>query len=153
MSGDEDCNSTKQDSRLQQADSTQPALNYAVSLQRAAASVGFDWPDSAGVIAKIKEELEEVAAELDSADPHRLQDELGDLLFAVTNLARHINVDPEQALRASIDKFCRRFTYIERQLHRLNKTAEQCDLSTLDALWDAAKAAERVLTPTQKSRP
>ena len=150
---DTDRDTTKQDSLLQQADSSQPALNYSVSLQRAAASVGFDWPDSAGVIAKIKEELDEVVAEINSADPERLRDEIGDLLFAVTNLARHVNVDPEHALRNSIDKFYRRFNYIERQFHPLNKTPDQCDLSALDELWDEAKLAERDITPPQKSRP
>lgn len=151
-STDTDHDNTTQNSLLQQADSTQPALNYAVSLQNAAASVGFDWPDSTGVIAKIKEELDEVAAEIQSYDQARLHDEIGDLLFAVTNLARHLNVDPQQALEQSIHKFYRRFNYIEHQLHKLNKTPESCDLATLDSLWDEAKAHERGSTPTQKSR-
>ncbi len=80
---------------LDSVDDSQPALNYAVELQQAASLVGFDWSDIAGIIDKIHEEADEVAAELDEADPARLQDEMGDLLFAITNLARHLQIDPQ----------------------------------------------------------
>ena len=88
--------STKPPELLRLADKTQVTLNYAVNLQILAAQVGFDWPDINGVVDKIKEELDEVIAETNTPNNHeRLHDEIGDLLFACTNLARHLNIDPE----------------------------------------------------------
>lgn len=128
---------------LSAADSQLPALRYAVELQKTAASVGFDWPNVDGVIAKIHEELDEVAAELDDANPEKLQEEIGDLLFAITNLARHVKVDPQRALEGCNQKFFRRFHYIETQIISQGKSLEKASLSELDALWDEAKLNEK----------
>jgi len=124
---------------LDNVDQGQPLLNYAVALQQAAASVGFDWPDIDGIIDKIHEEVDEVAAELAGADPLRLQDEIGDLLFAITNLARHLQVDPQLALAQTNQKFRRRFAFIESQLKAQGKTLEASSLAEMDRLWEAAK--------------
>jgi nucleoside triphosphate diphosphatase len=111
-----------------------PALDRAAKLQRRAARTGFDWPDSSGARAKIDEELEELDRE---SDPERRQDELGDLLFAVVNLARHLNIDPEEALRQASRKFERRFRAIETV-----PGFEKLPLEEKEALWTAAKAAQ-----------
>lgn len=130
-------------SLLNAADKQLPSLRYAVELQKTAASVGFDWPYIDGVIAKIHEELDEVAAELDDANPEKLQEEIGDLLFAITNLARHLNVDPEQAIEQCNQKFLRRFQYIETQISQQGKSMQTASLDELDALWDEAKINEK----------
>ncbi|MCL5974810.1 MAG: nucleotide pyrophosphohydrolase [Gammaproteobacteria bacterium] len=130
-------------SLLNAADKQLPSLRYAVELQKTAASIGFDWPNVDGVIAKIHEELDEVAAELDDANPHKLQEEIGDLLFAITNLARHLNVDPEQAIKQCNQKFLRRFKYIETQIAQQGKAMQTASLDELDALWDEAKSNEK----------
>jgi ATP diphosphatase len=121
-----------------------PALSRAVALQKKAGTVGFDWNDAHTVLAKIREEADEVEAALDgkATDAERL-DEIGDLLFAVANLARHVKADPEIALRRANAKFERRFRFIEAELTKLGKTTAQSNLAEMDALWDAAKAAER----------
>ncbi len=119
-----------------------PALMAALKLQRRAASVGFDWPEQEGAREKVSEEL----AELDDAvadGPERVRDELGDLLFAVVNLARHLGVEPEQALRGANRKFSRRFRYIEAQLAERSLRPQQVELKELDALWEEAKEKER----------
>lgn len=130
-------------SLLNTADNQLPSLRYAVELQKTAASVGFDWPNIDGVIAKIHEELDEVAAELDDADSSKLQEEIGDLLFAITNLARHLDVDPEQAIQQCNQKFLRRFQYIETQILKQEKSLQMASLEELDALWDEAKLSEK----------
>jgi len=130
-------------SLLKSADKQLPALRYAVELQKTAAGVGFDWPHIDGVIAKIHEELDEVAAELDDADPKKLQEEIGDLLFAITNLARHLDVDPEQAIDQCNQKFLRRFQFIETQIIQQGKSLQTASLDELDALWDKAKLNEK----------
>jgi len=125
---------------LDKADETQATLNYAVKLQLLAAQVGFDWPDINGVIDKINEELDEVIVETHIPNNQdRLHDEIGDLLFACTNLARHLNIDPEQALRSGNQKFYRRFTALEQQLIQQNKTFEDTSLKQLDRLWEQVK--------------
>lgn len=124
---------------LDNVDDSQPALHYAVELQQAASLVGFDWSDIAGIIDKIHEETDEVAAELDDADPARLQDEIGDLLFAITNLARHLQIDPQLALQQTNQKFRHRFAFIETQLQRQGKTLQNATLVEMDLLWEAAK--------------
>lgn len=125
------------------ADKSVGSLNYAVDLQKAAANVGFDWPEISGVIEKIHEELNEVLDELKTENNHhRLTDEVGDLLFACTNLARHLNVDPEQALQAGNAKFSRRFKLVEREVRLQGYTFEQCSLHYLDTLWHHVKQAE-----------
>ena len=120
-----------------------PALARALDLQRKASTVGFDWNDPRAVLNKIREEADEIEAALDGADKAHLAEETGDLLFAVVNLARHFGADPEAALRATNAKFERRFAFIEEALAARGKTPAQSTLEEMDALWDAAKAAER----------
>jgi ATP diphosphatase len=117
-----------------------PALTRAAKLQRRAARVGFDWPEASQVLDKIAEEISEVRAELQGGgSPERLRDELGDLLFAAVNLARHLEVDAEAALRQANGKFERRFRAIERALATQGRRPEDATLAELEALWQAAK--------------
>ena len=116
-----------------------PALSRAVKLQRRAARVGFDWPDPGPVADKVAEEARELA----HAPPEDVAEELGDLLFAVANLARHRGVDPEAALRGANAKFTRRFRGVEAALAAQGRRPEESTLAEMDALWDAQKAAER----------
>jgi uncharacterized protein YabN with tetrapyrrole methylase and pyrophosphatase domain len=105
--------------------------------------VGFDWGAVGPVIAKIEEELGEVKAEIESAgSPARLADEIGDVLFAVANLARHLKIDPEAALRATNEKFERRFRHVERRLKTSGRSPESASLDEMEALWQEAKAGE-----------
>ncbi len=120
-----------------------PALTRALKLQNKAGRVGFDWNDPRAVLAKIREEADEIEAELDSADQAKVAAEVGDLLFAVVNLARHIGADPEDILRQTNLKFERRFAAIETALAARGKTPKDATLAEMDALWDAAKAAEK----------
>lgn len=119
-----------------------PALTRAVKLQEKAAKVGFDWNDARQVLAKIQEETAEVAEALDQGGIAAVRDEIGDLLFAVTNLARHAGVDPEAALRGTNEKFVRRFGHIERQLAAEGITPQAADLARMEALWQDAKRLE-----------
>jgi MazG family protein len=118
-----------------------PALLRAEKIQKRAARVGFDWKETGPVIDKIEEELGELRAELTAGtvDQARLTDELGDVLFAVANLARHCKVDPEAALRATNDKFERRFRHIERRLAEAGRTPADATLEEMEALWQEAK--------------
>jgi tetrapyrrole methylase family protein/MazG family protein/ATP diphosphatase len=122
-----------------------PALTRAVKLQQKASKVGFDWNNASHVMDKIREETEEIAAELDAADvdPTLVEEEIGDLLFVVTNLARHAKVDPEQALRGANAKFERRFHHIERRLAEMGSSAEDASLDQMEALWVEAKRLEK----------
>lgn len=118
-----------------------PALQRAVKLQKRAATIGFDWDDPRAVIAKLREELDEVEATLaDRAE--RQCEEIGDLLFALANLARHMNVDPESALAGCNDKFVRRFGAIEAALAAQGRGPGESNLAEMEALWQRAKAAE-----------
>ena len=114
-----------------------PSLSRAAKLQKRAASVGFDWDDVYGPIAKVREELMEVEAELDSGDMAALEEELGDLLFAVVNIARYQKIDPEQALRRANQKFEQRFHFIE--THSATPLTET-SIDEMNRLWDQAKA-------------
>lgn len=120
-----------------------PALMRAVKLQKRAARVGFDWPDTSQVIDKIIEEAGELVEARETQTQTEITEEFGDLLFVVANLARHLNVDPEEALRAANAKFTRRFEAVEDALKARGKTPAQSDLAEMDALWDAVKAAEK----------
>ena len=121
-----------------------PALTRAAKLQARAARVGFDWPVVAAVIDKIDEEIGELRVEFDAgADRDRVMDEIGDLLFACVNLARHAGLDPESALRQGNAKFERRFRRIEEMLWDDGRNPEQSSLEEMDRLWDAVKAEER----------
>ena len=120
-----------------------PALTRAEKLQKRAATVGFDWPDTGQVTAKIEEELGELQAELaDGADAVRVHGEVGDLLFACANLARHLGVDPETALRGCNTKFERRFGHIEKTLTAQGRALEDASLEEMEALWQEAKTGD-----------
>jgi nucleoside triphosphate diphosphatase len=120
-----------------------PALTRALKLQDKAGRVGFDWNDPRAVLAKIREEADEIEAELDGPEKTHAAAETGDLLFAVVNLARHLGADPEDVLRQTNLKFESRFAAIERALAARGKTPKDATLAEMDALWDEAKAAER----------
>jgi nucleoside triphosphate diphosphatase len=117
-----------------------PALMRAEKLQKRAARVGFDWPDIGHVVDKIAEEARELAEARDTLPQDKIEEEMGDLLFVMANLARHLKVDPETALRRANAKFTRRFAYIEAALSEHGKRPEDSDLPEMDALWDKAKA-------------
>jgi ATP diphosphatase len=120
-----------------------PALTRAVKLQDRAARVGFDWPDAGAVLEKIAEEAQELAEARAAGDPAGLAEEYGDLMFVMANLARHLKIDPEAALRGANAKFTRRFAAIEAALAAEGRTPSDSTLAEMDALWDAAKRAER----------
>jgi nucleoside triphosphate diphosphatase len=120
-----------------------PALTRAVKLQKRAARVGFDWPSTDEVIDKINEEARELVEARETLTHAEQVEEFGDLLFVMANLARHLNIDPEAALRAANQKFTRRFGRIEDFLAEQNKTPAKSDLAEMDALWDRAKAEEK----------
>ena len=119
-----------------------PSLSYAYKAQRKAAGVGFDWPDVSGAMAKIAEETEELMNANASGDPAHTAEELGDLLFAVVNVARHLKVDPEVALRNAVSKFRHRFEGVEQLAAERGIVLAQADLATLDQLWDDVKVRE-----------
>lgn len=120
-----------------------PALTRAQKLTAKAAKVGFDWPDAAQVVDKIHEELDEVKEAAETGRPDRIEDEIGDLIFAVANLARHYGVDPETALRRTNAKFERRFGAIETALQEQGRTLDDASLDEMEALWVTAKNRER----------
>jgi ATP diphosphatase len=120
-----------------------PALTRAIKLQDKASKVGFDWNDARLVLAKIREECDEAEEALDHGDMAHVQSEIGDLLFAVANLARHAKVDPETALRGCNAKFERRFHYIQQQIEKENKKLGEVSLEEMDVLWDEAKSLEK----------
>ena len=120
-----------------------PALTRAAKLTRRAARVGFDWPSLAEVTAKLREELAELEAEITAGDMQKAREELGDLLFVCANLARKLEVEPEDALRGANAKFIRRFGHIEARLAEQGRAPGDSDLSEMDALWNEAKAIER----------
>ena len=120
-----------------------PALLRAVKLQKRAARVGFDWPDIGPVLDKVTEEAAELAEARDQLTQAEVEEEFGDLLFVMANLARHMNVDPEAALRQANAKFERRFKGIERALKGMGRTPAESNLEEMDALWDAEKVRER----------
>lgn len=121
-----------------------PALMRAVKLQKRAARVGFDWPVIDDVMDKIQEEIAELVEARDELTQEDIAEEYGDLLFVMANLGRHLNVDPEEALRAANSKFTRRFRYIEAELNTKGKRPDQSNLEEMDALWDQAKIAEKI---------
>ncbi len=133
-----------------------PALSRAVKLQKKAAKVGFDWPDASFVFAKIEEELGEVKEAFDEAAllktddglpskaKDKLNEEIGDLLFVISNLARHMNIDPEHAARSANNKFCSRFSHIEKEIKARGLSLDDASLEEMDALWDEAKHREKL---------
>jgi ATP diphosphatase len=120
-----------------------PALVRAVKLQKRAARVGFDWPSTDEVLAKMREEMAELVEARESLGPDEVVEEFGDLMFVMANLARHMQVDPEAALRAANAKFTRRFEKIEAWLAEAGKTPAMSDLAEMDALWNRAKAEDK----------
>ena len=122
-----------------------PALSRAAKLQKRTAQVGFDWPGPLPVLDKVREELDEVLEAMADNDAVALADEVGDLLFATVNLARHLKIDPENALRGANAKFERRFRFIEQALRDSGRPIEDCTLEDLDALWGEAKRQEKNL--------
>lgn len=116
-----------------------PALTRALKLQKRAARVGFDWPSTAEVVAKIVEEANELVEARDELGPDEIAEEYGDLMFVMVNLGRHLGLDAEACLRAANGKFTRRFAFIEAELAKAGKRPADSDLAEMDALWDAAK--------------
>lgn len=127
-----------------------PALTRAVKLQNKAARVGFDWPGLEPVLAKLKEEIAELDEAIAANRKEKVKEEFGDLLFVVANVARHLDIDPEAALRAANDKFVRRFRYIEQALAQRGKRPADSTLEEMDALWDEAKASEKAAASTKQ---
>jgi len=136
-----------------------PGLTRAIKLQDKAAKVGFDWPNLAPVFDKLKEEIAEFEEVAFPADPRApsgrlreaesegaIKEEFGDMLFVMANIARHLHLDPEAALRAANQKFVRRFAHIETRLAEHSRTPSQSTLEEMDALWDEAKAIEKSAT-------
>jgi ATP diphosphatase len=121
-----------------------PALIQATKTKQRAANTGFDWTEVEPVVSKIHEELQEIQEAWDDGDPDHTEDEIGDLLFAVVNLARHAHVDAETALRRTSVKFSKRFQYIEEQLEQSNRVMEDTELDELDLIWDEAKRAGNI---------
>ena len=120
-----------------------PSLMRAQKIQKRAAKQGFDWSDLEPVIAKVREELQELEVEIDASSPtHRIADELGDLLFATVNIARHLDIDAETALKKATEKFSRRFRYLETQLRSMGKELKESDLDEMERLWCDAKSHE-----------
>lgn len=124
---------------------SQPALTEALKLQEQAARVGFDWSDPAPILDKIEEEVAELREALAEGKPEKVSDELGDLIFALVNIGRHVKADPENALRGTNTKFRRRFNHIETSLKENGETLEDADLERMEDLWQAAKRIERAL--------
>jgi len=120
-----------------------PALSRAAKLQKRASQVGFDWPAALPVVDNVREELDEVLEAMADNDAEGIAEEVGDLLFAAVNLARHLKVDPENALRAANKKFERRFRFIEQALRQTQRPMEDCTLEEMDALWGEAKRQEK----------
>lgn len=120
-----------------------PALTRAIKLQNRAARVGFDWPGAEDVLDKISEETAELVEARDELGPDELEEEFGDLMFVMANLARHLKIDPEQALRRANTKFTRRFQAIEAALAADDRRPEDSDLAEMDRLWDQAKVMEK----------
>ncbi len=120
-----------------------PALTEALKLQERAAKVGFDWSEAAPILDKIEEEIGELREALAGNQPDKVKDELGDLIFALVNIGRHVGAEPEQALRGTNTKFRNRFSYIETSLYASGETLEAAPLERMEELWQAAKGIQR----------
>jgi len=115
------------------------ALLLAYDLTRKASRLGFDWPDVAGVVAKMDEEVEELKEALSFHERRKIEDELGDLFFVLVNIARFLRINPEKALLKTIDKFNSRFSYVEKSLKKMGKSFRQSNLTEMDHFWEEAK--------------
>jgi len=120
-----------------------PAMSRALKLQQRAARVGFDWENASDTIAKLREETDELAVEIKAGRGDAMEDELGDVFFVLVNLARHLNVDPERALRRTNQKFERRFQHIEKSLTAKGVKIQEASLDEMEALWQEAKIGEK----------
>ena len=116
-----------------------PSLTAAYQLSLKASQLGFDWPDLSGVLKKMDEELGEFREALSRRNRRRIAEEMGDLLFVLVNVGRFLGIDPEEALKGTLEKFCARFQYIETSLRRAGKTVQESNLIELDRLWEEAK--------------
>lgn len=120
-----------------------PSLSLAYRLTQKASRVGFDWPDVNGILKKMDEEIKELRETLSLQKRNRIREEVGDLLFVIVNIARFLRIDPEAALRRTVEKFISRFTYIERSLQKKGKALQQSNLLEMDRLWEEAKNKNR----------
>jgi len=120
-----------------------PGMTRAVKLQKRAARVGFDWTQIEDVLAKLDEEVRELAEAAQSKDEDAIEDEFGDLLFVIANVARHLKVDPEAATRRANEKFSRRFRYIEESMKKAGRDINEASLDEMEALWVEAKKLEQ----------
>ena len=120
-----------------------PGLTRAVKLQKRAGRVGFDWPDARSVLDKIAEETEELKDALDAGEKHHIEEEFGDLLFVLANLSRHLDIDPESALRRANEKFIRRFKYIEKTFAERGESLADTSLDAMETVWNEAKAVDK----------
>lgn len=120
-----------------------PSLSRADKITRKVSSAGFDWPDLTGILKKMDEERKELREALSSGERNKIREEIGDLLFVLVNLARFLKIDPEDALRGTIEKFITRFQYIEARLQEKGKNLFQSNLDEMDDLWEKAKRKER----------
>jgi ATP diphosphatase len=125
-----------------------PALLRAMKLQKRAARVGFDWPETTMVLDKIKEEADELVDAKDNLTADQIEEEMGDLLFVMANLARHLKIDPEAALRRANSKFVRRFEFIEERLRLRGKTPAQSSLEEMDAIWNEIRQRDKASKST-----
>ena len=116
-----------------------PSLLRAYQLTKIASQAGFDWPNIAGVLKKLDEEIEELKEALSLRNRRRIMEEIGDLLFVLTNIARFLHINPEEALRRTLEKFTMRFHYIETSLRKKGKSLHQSNLTEMDRLWEEAK--------------
>ncbi|MEL6546439.1 MAG: nucleoside triphosphate pyrophosphohydrolase [Myxococcota bacterium] len=133
---------TKKQGRLAGVPKAMPGLLRAYRIGQKASSAGFDWPDARGAWDKLEEELAEFSEAMGQNDPEHLREELGDVLFAVCNVARHAGLDPEDAIRGANEKFQRRFEVIEQELDRAGERFEESSLDRLEGLWELAKSQE-----------
>jgi tetrapyrrole methylase family protein / MazG family protein len=122
-----------------------PSLTVAYRLSQEASHLGFDWPDLSGVLKKLDEEIGEFHEALSRRNRRRIAEEMGDLLFVLVNVGRFLGIDPEEALKGTLDKFCARFQYIETSLRRAGKTIQESNLIELDRLWEEAKKRKKTL--------
>jgi ATP diphosphatase len=129
-----------------------PALTRALKLQKKASNVGFDWRDPLAILGKIREEIAEIETELANEDREAAAAELGDVLFAVVNLARHLDIDPEAALRGTNRKFEMRFARIERALAERGQSPGEATLAEMDVLWNEAKSTEKRPNQAERNR-
>lgn len=138
-----DVNAASRDGLLADIPLALPGLTRAVKLQAKASSVGFDWADARLVLAKIREETDEIDAALEAGPSEAVVEEIGDLMFTLANLARHLQADPEAAIRLANAKFERRFGFIEEELERRGQALDSATLDEMDALWREAKSREK----------